>query len=157
MLRFIKDDEYNFSLLAALAVDKSRWFFKLRDFLFGRAPTIKEYIGRTKKYAPVDFICSGFVQYAYVDMIASAVEAGLLSPSLAESARDDVLFAPWVSQESSMEDVMAVKPSELAASTRLKWKYLIYGGEVHKVSSEEEVNAFYDDVNARLGKKRRQA
>lgn len=148
MLRFIKDDNYNFSLLAALAADKSRWFFKVRDFFFGRAPTIKEHLNRTKKYAPVEFICSGFVQYAYVDMITSAVEAGLLSPHLAEKARDEVLFADWINSDSSMEDLMAVKPRELAASTRLQWKYLIYGGMVHKVDTEKEVNDFYDAVNS---------
>lgn len=148
MLRFIKDDKYNFSLLAALAADKSRWFFKARDFFFGRAPTIKEHLSRTKKYAPVEFICSGFVQYAYVDVISQAVEAGLLSPRLAEKARDDVLFADWITPESSMEDIMSVKPSELAATPRLQWKYLIYGGMVHKVASKPEVIAFFDAVNS---------
>lgn len=152
MLRFIKDDNYNFSLLAALAADKSRWFFRVRDFFFGRAPTIKEHLNKTKKYAPVEFICSGFVQYAYVDMITQAVEAGMLSPRLAEKARDDVMFADWITAKSSMEDVMAVKPRELASTPRLQWKYLIYGGLVHKVDTEKEVNDFFDAVNSDTGK-----
>jgi hypothetical protein len=47
-----------------------------------------------------------------------------------------------------MEELMAVKPRDLAASDRLQWKYLIYGGEVHKVSTEQEVNDFFSKVNA---------
>ena len=148
MLRFIKDDEYNFALLAALAADRSKWFFRLRDKLFGRSPTIDEYLKRSKKFAPVEFICSGFVQFAYVDMVRAAVETGVLSEDIAQQAHDDVFFAPWVSHDTSMEELMAVKPLDLAASERLKWKYLIYGGEVHKVSTEQEVNDFFDRVNA---------
>lgn len=147
MLRFIKDDDYNFSLLAALAFNNTA-FFKLRDKLFGRAPTVSDFLKRSKKFAPVEFICSGFVQYAYVDMVRMAVERGLLPLDAAERARDDVLFAPWATPESSMEDLMAVKPLELASTPRLKWKFLIYGGLVHKVSSDDEVGALFDKINA---------
>jgi hypothetical protein len=148
MLRFIKDDDYNFSLLAALAFKNNSYLFKLRDKLFGRSPTVADFLKRSKRFAPVEFICSGFVQYAYVDMVRSAVERGLLPPELAEPARDDVLFAPWASPESSMEDLMAVKPLELAGSPKLKWKYLIYGGLVHKVESEDDVSALFDKINS---------
>ncbi len=147
MLRFIKDDEYNFALLVALATQRSKFFFRLRDSLFGRAPTIGDYLKRSKKFAPVDFICSGFVQFAYVDMVRSAVELGILSDDMAEKARDDVFFAPWVSPQSSMEELMAVRPLELAASERLSWKYLIYDGLVYKVSSEQEVDEIYNRLN----------
>lgn len=147
MLRFIKDDDYNFALLAALAANRSSFFFKLRDKFFGRAPTIKEFLGRGKRFAPVDFICSGFVQFAYVDMVRSAVESGLLPFDAIEQAREDVFFAPWVNPKSSMENLMAVKPRELAASPNLKWKYLIYGGQAHKVSSDEEVDEIFKRIN----------
>ncbi len=43
---------------------------------------------------------------------------------------------------------MAVKPRDLAGSARLKWKYLIYGGVVHKVSSEDDVYAIFDKINS---------
>ncbi len=147
MLRFIKDDDYNFALLAALAANRSSFFFRLRDKLFGRAPTISEFIKRSKRFAPVDFICSGFVQFAYVDMVRSAIESGMLSPAYAERAIDEVFFADWVNPQSSMEELMAVKPRELAASPRLKWKYLIYGGKAHKVSSDEEVEELFRRIN----------
>lgn len=147
MLRFIKDDDYNFALLAALATDRSNFFFRLRDKLFGRAPTITEFLKRGKRFAPVDFICSGFVQFAYVDMIRTAIEYGLITHTEAGQAHEDVYFAPWVSGQSSMESLMAVKPRELAASPKLKWKYLIYGGKAHKVSSDEEVNEIFKKIN----------
>ncbi len=148
MLRFIKDDNYNFSLLAELAVGRSKLLARLRNLIFGRSPTISDYLKKSKKYAPDEFICSGFVQFAYVDMIRSAVEEGLLAPAKAAEAHRDVLFAPWINSESSMEDLMAVKPLELAGTSRLQWKYLIYDGEVHKVESEAQVNELYDKVNA---------
>jgi hypothetical protein len=147
MLRFIKDDDYNFALLVALATNRSKFFFRLRDMLFGGAPTIGDFLKRSKKFAPVDFICSGFVQFAYVDMVRSAVELGLLDPRRAQAAQNDVFFAPWVNPKSSMEELMGVKPKELAASESLKWKYLIYDGLVHQVSSEAEVNDIYDRIN----------
>lgn len=147
MLRFIKDDDYNFALLAALAAERSKFFFRLRDKLFGRAPTIREFLKEGQRFAPVDFICSGFVQFAYVDMVRSAVESGMLPTEYAEQARDDVFFADWVNPQCSMEELMAVKPRELAASPKLKWKYLIYGGEVHKVSTDEEVTELFRRIN----------
>jgi len=152
MLRFIKDDDYNFALLAALAANRSNFFFRLRDSLFGGAPNISDYLKRTKKFAPVDFICSGFVQFAYVDMVRTAIELGMLPSKMAEQARDDVFFAPWVEPKCSMEMLMAVRPLELAASPALKWKYLIYGGKVHKVNTEEEVNTLFDRINVERGK-----
>jgi hypothetical protein len=147
MLRFIKDDDYNFSLLAELAIGRSKLLARLRNLIFGKSPTITDYLKKSKKYAPDEFICSGFVQFAYVDMIRSAVEEGLLEPNRAAAAHRDVLFAPWMHSKSSMEELMAVKPLELAGTSRLQWKYLIYDGEVHKVESESQVNELYDRVN----------
>ncbi len=148
MLRFIKDDDYNFALLAALATNRSNFFFRLRDKLFGRAPTINEFLNRGKRFAPVDFICSGFVQFAYVDMVRTALERGLLHPHMIDQAHDDVFFAPWVDPQCSMEKLMAVKPRELAASPKLKWKYLIYGGKAYQVSRDEQVEEIFERINA---------
>jgi hypothetical protein len=71
----------------------------------------------------------------------------MLDPGLAEKARDDVFFASWVSPDSSMEELMAVKPLELASSQRLNWKYLIYDGLAHKVTSDGEVDEIYSRIN----------
>lgn len=148
MLRFIKDDDYNFSLLAALAANNSTFFFRLRDRLFGRSPTVSEFLRRSKQFAPVEFICSGFVQFAFVDMVRSGLERGVLPLDAAERAMADVFFAPWVTKDCTMEDLMAVKPVDLASSKGLQWKYLIYGGLAHKVSSEDDVHALFEKINA---------
>jgi hypothetical protein len=148
MLRFIKDDDYNFSLLAALASNRSSAFFRMRDKLFGRAPTVTEFLRRSKQFAPVEFICSGFVQFAYVDMVRAALERDLLPLDAAEQACSEVFFAPWVSTQSSMEELMAVKPLDLASSSKLKWKYLIYGGLVHKVANDDDVHRLFEKINA---------
>jgi len=51
------------------------------------------------------------------------------------------VFAPWVGQDTTMEDLMGVRPLELAQTDRLAWKYLVYGGMVHRVESTDEVDA----------------
>jgi hypothetical protein len=88
------------------------------------------------------------VQFADIDMVRAALEQGLLHPELAEQAHEDVFFAPWVDPQCSMEKLMAVKPRELAACSQLKWKYLIYGGQAHKVSCDEDVNEIFERINA---------
>ena len=55
MLRFIKDDDYNFALLAALATNRSSFFFRLRDSLFGRAPTIADFLERGEEIRACGF------------------------------------------------------------------------------------------------------
>jgi hypothetical protein len=140
MLRFINDDNYNFSLLAALATPVPNFFFWLRDSVFGRAPSVRQYTRKKSRFAPVEFICSGFVQYAYVDMLRVSSDQGLLNGSKAEEAWNDVFFANWVTPETSMEELIAVKPAELADSPKLQWKYLIFGGLVYRVRSTEEAD-----------------
>jgi hypothetical protein len=46
-----------------------------------------------------------------------------------------------------MEELMAVKPLELASTKQLAWKYLIYDGLVHPVSSVDEVEEIYSRLN----------
>ena len=99
MLRSIKDDDYNFALLVALATNSIVILCRLRDMMFGKAPTIGDYLKRAKQFAPVDFICSGFVQFAYVDMVRTAVELGMLDDRRAQEAQNDVFFAPWVTRK----------------------------------------------------------
>jgi len=152
MLRFLNVDDYDYSMLAALAARHTRFWFNLRSFLFGRAPSLAEYVRRRRSYAPAEFICSGFVQFAFVDMVREAIEQGLIPRDLAEEAWRDVIFADWIRHHTTMEDLMGVRPIELARSDRLAWKYLVYGGEVHRVSGTEEV----DDLLARIRKERKQ-
>jgi hypothetical protein len=141
MLRFINDDNYNFSLLAALATPAPGFWFWLRDAVFGRSPTVRQYTKKRFRFAPTEFICSGFVQYAYVDMVRFSVKQELLKQAQVEKAWDDVFFADWVSPDTSMEDLIAVKPAELADSSKLAWKYLIFDGMAHRVRNNQEAVA----------------
>lgn len=145
MLHFIDADDYNFRLLLALASRRTRKvYLDLRRILRGKAPSVGEFFRSGHRYLPAEFICSGFVQYAYVDMVRTAVERSLIDKSYAETAIRDVLFCPALTESSPMEELMACTPRDLANSQRLSWKYLIHRGEVFKVSSMEEVNAFFE-------------
>ncbi len=152
MLRFLDIDDYDYSMLAALAARNTHFWFRLRSLLFGRAPSLAEYVRKRRSYAPAEFICSGFVQFAFVDMVREAVERGQIPRDIAEDVWRDVLFADWIGQDTTMEDLMGVRPIELARSDRLDWKYLIYGGEVHKVERTEQV----DDLLARIREQHKQ-
>lgn len=149
MLRFINDDNYNFSLLAALATPIPNFWFWLRDRVFGRAPTIKQYTKRKSRFRPVEFICSGFVQYAYVDMVRISADQKMLDRALVDKAWDDVFFANWVSPDTSMEELIAVKPAELADSGKLAWKYLIFDGMAHRVRDNDEATALLKQFEAK--------
>lgn len=128
MLRFLDVDDYDYSMLAALASRYTKFWFRARNLVFGRAPSLGEYLRRGLRYTPAEFICSGFVQFAFVDMVRTAIERGLLPPARAEEVWKDTLFASWITEESTMEDLIGVRPAELAACESLRWKYLIFGG-----------------------------
>jgi hypothetical protein len=146
MLRFLDIDRYDYSMLAALASRHTQFWFKLRSFLFGRAPSLGEHVRQRRVYSPAEFICSGFVQFAFVDMVREAVERGHIDGDLAERIWPDVLLAPWVNHDTTMEDLMGVRPIELAQSDKLAWKYLIYGGEVHPVADNDTVDALLERI-----------
>ncbi len=152
MLRFLDMDNYDFSMLAALASRNTHFWFRLRSLLLGRAPSLGEYL-RRGGYAPAEFICSGFVQFAFVDMVREALERGHIPTHLAEQAWRDVVFAPWVDHDTTMEDLMGVRPLELARTDRLAWKYLVYGGQVHRVDSIDDVDALLKRIRKEVGER----
>ncbi len=144
MLHFIDADDYNFRLLLALANRRTRkMYLDLRRIFRGKAPSVGEFLRSGHRYLPAEFICSGFVQYAYVDMVRTAVERNLIDKSYADQALRDVLFCEGITELSPMEELMACTPRDLAHTERLKWKYLIHRGQVFKVSTLDEVNAFF--------------
>jgi len=152
MLRFLDVDDYDYSMLAALAARHTQFWLKLRTFVFGRAPSLGEYLRRGIRYSPAEFICSGFVQFAFIDMVREALERGYIPAETAAEAWRSVVFAPWVHEKTTMEDLMGVRPIELARSEHLAWKYLVYGGMVHKVDSTDEVDALLTDIRQRAKK-----
>lgn len=151
MLHFIDNDDYDFSMLLALATRRTtnayfRWVRRLQ----GKAPTVSQYLSSSSvKFSPAEFICSGFVQFAYVDMVRLAIERAIISRDEAETAWNDVLFSNKIDGSTSMRQLLAVKPHDLATTPKLKWKYLINQGKVFKIDSYEDVNALFTEIKAR--------
>jgi hypothetical protein len=150
MLHFINNDNYDFSMLAALA-SKRTWNAYTRFIRnFKRPlPTVSQYLKKGTRFSPAEFICSGFIQFAYLDMVKIAIERGLLGQEAAATAWRDVMFADRVDASASMLDVLSVKPRELAETPKLTWKYLVHDGKVYKAGSNDEVNQFFKFVEAR--------
>jgi hypothetical protein len=145
MLHFIENHEYNFRLLAALASPRTRnLYFRAVNSLKRSAPALGEFLKGGGNYVPTKFICSGFVQYAYVNMIAAAAKKGIMSHDQVERALEDVLFMPNASAASKIEELLACTPKYLAETDKLAWKYLIHKGEVFHVSSAAEANSFFE-------------
>jgi hypothetical protein len=144
MLHFIENHEYNFRLLAALASPRTRnLYFRILNSLKRKAPALGDFLKGGGNYMPNKFICSGFVQYAYVNMIAAAAKKGIMSADEVERALEDVLFMPNATAASRIEELLACTPKFLAETEKLSWKYLIHGGDVFHVSSTDEVDAFF--------------
>ncbi|MDX2263849.1 MAG: hypothetical protein NW215_02605 [Hyphomicrobiales bacterium] len=150
MLHFIDNDDYDFSMLMALATrTTSKLYFRLLPRLRGAAPTVSEYLTKGVKFSPAEFICSGFVQFAYVDMVKTAIERGLIKGPDVDAAWSDVMFADAIGEATSMKKLMAVTPRQLARTRKLKWKYFINRGKVYRADSCEDVNKYFDEIRAR--------
>ncbi len=160
MLRFIKED-YDYLKATALGTQVSRWVFRMRNLIFGRPPSVRRYVRyisrrmEKKRYVPAEFICSGFVQYAFVDVVIKIWEEFRQARRQREASSDlsaieredeailnrlleDVLFADWLEPDSSMESLLAVTPLDLAKTPKLSWKYIIFDGLAYEVRSPQE-------------------
>ncbi len=147
MLHFIENHEYNFRLLAALATPRTRsFYFRTLNSMKRRAPGLGDFLKGGGAYMPKRFICSGFVQYAYVNMIAAAAKKGIMSADQIEEALLDVLFTPNATAQTRIEELLACTPKYLAETDKLEWKYLIHGGDVFHVSTSAEVDAFFKET-----------
>jgi hypothetical protein len=96
----------------------------------GGPGSMREAIRRTRtrrlNWVPPQFICSGFIQYGFVEAMRRdglPVDPVLFKESLSEFDRDGIL---------------AVTPEDVANSTKLAWKYVIRRGWVHQAASYGE-------------------
>ncbi len=93
----------------------------------GGQGSMREAIRRTRKryskWVPPQFICSGFIQYGFVEAMKrgnrSAIPV-LFKDGLAENDRDGIL---------------AVTPDDIAHSSKLAWKYVVRRGWVYQVAN----------------------
>ncbi len=116
--------------------DYSRVFKLGLSFLFGlrlgwsrlrkgQKDSMQEAVRSTKrrrvKWVPPQFICSGFIQYGFVEALAHEGK----HPALA-------LFNDQI-QVNNKDAILAVTPEDIATSSKLTWKFAIRRGFVHQV------------------------
>lgn len=156
LLENIKAD-YNY--FAIVRIVRDLWF-GIQNTIEGQEKTVESF--RDGDWTPPNsYICSGLVQVGFVEAVSEFVLRRQLPPW----ALNEVVFHPGAASRlpppdawkeappSLIDDVVpqfraqlateleAVTPEDLARSEKLEWLYLIRGGEVHKVSSYEEVKA----------------
>jgi hypothetical protein len=135
----------------------SEWWdhvaYSLKSRVFGPRKAIA---GRDKAKLPPpnQFICSGLVQLGFLNVVTELAAMQKLAPErLADVVfREDLArFLPgdWEQfTEAERSEILAdfcdvfqdflqaVTPEHLATTPRLKWVYIVRGGEVHPVQSE---------------------
>lgn len=79
-----------------------------------------------KQWTPSQFICSGFIQYGFVE----ALRRKGVDPT-------SVIFKPDISP-SDREGLLAISPQDIANSDKPKWLYAIRRGWVYQVRNLEE-------------------
>jgi hypothetical protein len=79
-----------------------------------------------KTWTPNEFICSGFIQYGYVEAMLRRGH----DPTL-------VIFKPNVTAR-DREALLATTPEDLAKSQKLEWQYAVRSGWVYRAHSYEE-------------------
>ncbi len=96
----------------------------------GQKQSMQEAMLRTRRrsvrWVPPQFICSGFIQYGFVE----ALRHENRNPELA-------LFNPNISS-SNKDAILAVTPEDIATSPRLTWKFAFRRGFVHTAYSYAE-------------------
>ena len=89
---------------------------------------------RRRKLVPGSFICSGFVQYGYYTAIDTLVQKG----ELPRERLAEVAFAAGSRPPVRTVDLISTTPEDIAACTRLRWKYVITAGNAYAVSGPQE-------------------
>jgi hypothetical protein len=134
MLNFIKA-EYDFATILQIAR------MVLRKIVFGiqvRFSGLEKAIVKTrakKRLVPGQFICSGFVQYAFYDTINKLINEGQLD----KDKLNEVIFNPRFTSNSDHNVLLATTPEDIAKTDKLKWKYVAKKGKVYEVGSNTEV------------------
>lgn len=147
--------EYNYT--AILRLLREIWFGVERS-VRGKEQAVESFRAREWD-RPNTFICSGLVQFGFVEAITEYILARKLPPS----ALNDVVFSKLAQQrlvppeawkdapDSLIDDVIpevrrtlaadleATTPEDLANSDKLEWLYFVQAGMVHRVRSYEDV------------------
>lgn len=93
-----------------------------------------------KHQAPAHFICSGFVQYAFLRALFDLqVENEQIRHAIFEPALQD-RDVDWLLNGSAeaLAELLATTPEEISQSTSLAWKYVLKNGSAYPVTSRAE-------------------
>jgi hypothetical protein len=149
--------EYNYWAIVRIA--RNIWFGIERS-MRGKDKAVQQFDKREWK-RPNEFICSGLVQFGFVEAVAEYILQRRLPPwALNEVVFSDTAAARLISKEEwekadpalidlnipqarnvLANELEAITPDDLAQSDRLEWLYFIKNGKVHKVASYAEVRA----------------
>ena len=143
--------QYDYWAIARIA--REIWF-GIERTIRGKEKTVEEFQNREWK-RPNQFICSGLVQYGFVEAVVEYV----LQRKLPPWALNEVVFSKtaekrlisredWETADPELidlnipatravlaSDLEATTPEDLAESDKLKWLYFIQDGKVHKIGS----------------------
>jgi hypothetical protein len=127
MLDHVKT-EYDYARILRLGLSLNFGFrFGWSTLAKGKREGMREAIKRTRKrvinWVPPQFICSGFIQYGFVEALRR--QSLPADPAIFKSGLD----------EKDRDGILAVTPEDIAQSHRLTWKYAIRRGWVYEVSS----------------------
>jgi hypothetical protein len=109
--------------------------FARRKIKYAR-PRKKRLSSITKRLRVSAYGCGGFVQWSYYQGVSQVLEE-----SQDKAKLQDVIFNPRLVEPITQYELLATTPADLAKSDKLSWKYVIKGGAVWEVSSEEEANS----------------
>jgi hypothetical protein len=90
----------------------------------------------TKRLKISAYGCGGFIQWSYYQGLSR-----ILSESQDKTRLKDVIFNPRLIGPAKENDLLSTTPVDLAKSNKLHWKYIVKGGVVWEVSSDEEVSS----------------
>ena len=100
--------------------------------LFGIRLGLSRLIKRSpqmKKWRPAKFICSGYIQFGLLDVMAR--QNGNL---------ETVVFKQGL-KPTDTEELLSTTPEDIAVSDKMKWLYVILRGRVHLAHSYAEAKA----------------
>ena len=147
--------EYNY--WAIVRIVRNIWF-GLERSMRGKDKAVQQFEKREWK-RPNEFICSGLVQFGFVEAVAEYILQRRLPPwALNEVVFSETAAARLISKEEWEKadpalielniaearnvlgnELEAITPDDLAQSDRLEWLYFIRNGKVHKVGSYGDV------------------
>lgn len=134
MLDHIEADYDYWRLVSIVRAYWKRAVFQVLGLVQGHKRTVRAYYTRNRRL-PNQFICSGFVQFGYLQTVRDLIKAGRIE----HGSIEEVLFASDSSRSVDEKHLLSVTPQDLANAPQLVWKFAIVDDQVYRVRSQAEV------------------